>query len=116
MTHGETLTASDAREELEAAIRRSATFPDGSGRRRCVLGEAAIEALLRAADSYRDAPPDSDGRTVHLEGLAGARTACRYRWQEYSAKLLVLTGNPGAVTCGACLRSRRYRDMTAEAA
>lgn len=107
------MNASDAREELEALIRRSATFPDRSGRRRCVLGEDAIGALLRAADSYRDASPDYDGRTVHLEGIAGARTACRYRWQEYSAKLLVLTGNPAAVTCGACLRSRLYRDMTA---
>jgi hypothetical protein len=110
------MRAADAREELEALIRRSATFTDGRGRRRCLLGEDVIRALLAGADTYRDAPPDADGRTVHLDGLAGARTACRYRWQEYSARLLLLTGNPAAVTCGACLRSRRCRDMTAEAA
>lgn len=110
------MTASDAREELEAAVRRAATFRDSAGRLRCVLSEDAIGALLGAADRYRDAAPDSDGRTVHLEGLAGARTACRYRWQDYSGKLLVLTGNPVAVSCGACLRSRRYRDLTAAAA
>lgn len=110
----EAVTASDAREELEAALRRAATLRDGAGRLRCVLGEGAIGAILAAADRYRDAPPDADGRTVHLEGLAGADSACRYRWQEPG--LLSLTGNPAAVTCTRCFKSRRYRDMTAEAA
>jgi hypothetical protein len=104
------VTASDAREEVEALIRRAATVRDGSGRVRSVIGEAEISAVLAAADRYRDAPPDDDGRTVHLEGLMGADSACRYRWQVPG--LLALTGNPAAVTCTRCFKSRRYRDMT----
>ena len=104
------VTATDAREELEALVRRSATLADAAGRRRSVLAEEAIGAILDAADRYRQAVPDTDGRTVHLEGLAGADSACRYRWQEPG--LLSLTGNPAAVTCTRCFKSRRYRDMT----
>lgn len=104
------LTASGAREELEALLRRSATLLDGTGRPRCVLGEGAITAILSAGDRYRAAPPDDDGRTVHLEGLEGPGTACRARWQD--PDLLVLTGSPAAVTCRKCRRSVRYRDMT----
>lgn len=106
------MTASDAREEVEALIRRAVTFRDGSGRLRSALTEDEISAVLAAADRYRDALPDDDGRTVHLEGLAGADSACRYRWQEPG--LLALTGNPAAVTCTRCFKSRRYRDMTGQ--
>jgi hypothetical protein len=109
-----TVSASEAREELEALVRRSATLLDGAGRPRCVIGNTAVDAILALADAYRRAAPDEDGRTVHLEGLAGAQTACRFRWQDYSARLLVLTGNPAAVTCEACRRSRRYRDLTGD--
>jgi hypothetical protein len=103
------VTASAARDELEAVILRAATVRDASGRPRLALAGAAVDAILAAADAYRQAPPDRTG-TVHLTGLAGGHTACRYRWMEPG--LLLLTGEPAGVSCGACRRSRQYRDAT----
>lgn len=104
------LRAAAAREGLEAVIRRVATTLDGDGRPRSLLGEGAIRAVLAAADAYRDAAPDDDGRVVHLEGLEGDHTACRRRWKD--PELLKVTGNPAAVNCPRCRRSLRYRAMT----
>jgi hypothetical protein len=99
------VTASDARSELEAVIFRA--FAGTPGRDRPMPG-AAVDVILAAADRYRDAAPDGDGRVVHLTG-AGGRPACRYRWLNPDA--LALTGNPAAVTCGRCRRSLRYRAL-----
>lgn len=104
------MTASDARDELEAAIRFAATVTDGSGKPRSALGDAAVEGILVFADRYRDADPDEgDMRVVHLRWTDG-HPACRYRWQNLAA--LALTGNPAAVTCARCRRSLRYRALT----
>jgi hypothetical protein len=92
------VNASDAREELEAVLWKAG------------MGFGVMDAALEAADRYREAAPDGDGRTVHLEGTAGAQTACRFRWQDPS--LLSLTGNPAAASCRRCRRSRRYKDLT----
>jgi hypothetical protein len=107
------LTASAARDELEAAVWRNV-----AEMRRCRVGgkctvcDSAVDAILAAADAYRQAPPDRTG-TVHLTGLAGGHTACRFRWAE--PDLLLLTGEPDGVSCGACRRSRQYRDATGAA-
>jgi hypothetical protein len=106
------VTASAARDELEAVILRAATVRDAFGRPRLALPVAAVDAILAAADAYRQAPPDRTG-TVHLTGLAGGHTACRFRWAE--PDLLLLTGEPDGVSCGACRRSRQYRDATGAA-
>ena len=104
------LRAAAARERVEAVIRRVATTLDGNGRPRSVLGEGAITAVLSAADAYRCAAPDDDGRVVHLAGLEGDHTACRRRWKD--PRTLRVTGNPVAVTCPRCRRSLRYREAT----
>lgn len=110
MTTGKAASASAAREGLEAVLRRVATTLDGDGRPRSLLGEGAVTAVLSAADVYRCAAPDDDGRVVHLEGLEGDHTACRRRWKD--PELLKVTGNPAAVNCPPCKRSLRYRAMT----
>lgn len=94
--------ASVAREELRVFIRYQleslARRPDAAGR--------CADAILDAAVRYRN-----EGRTAHLEGTAGAQTACQYRWPEPG--LLALTGDLADVTCQRCRKSRRYRDLTA---
>ena len=99
--------ASAARAGVEAAARRAVRLLGGEGG---PLGGSAVSVIMAAADAYRDALPDDDGRDVHLLGAEGTGTACRARWTDPGA--LARTGNPAAVSRGACTRSLRYRAMT----
>jgi hypothetical protein len=126
------MNASEAREEIEAAAHRQLTAAWRQAARHIAaylreehedladdiarmtpVGDALTaqaSAILAAADRYRDG--DVTGNPVHLTGLAGAGSACRYRWME--PELLALTGNPEFVTCARCRKSRRYRDLTGD--
>lgn len=94
------MAAGQARADLAAALRQAAPGITGDD----------MMAVLAAADSYRDAEPDRDGRVVHLRGPAGWHSACRRRWQDPDR--LRLTGNPALVNCPRCRGSLRYRSLT----
>lgn len=101
-------TADDALEALEAVIRqRLARYT----REPSVNDDVA--AILAAAGAYRHAAAPYIPANLHLAGIAGAATACRYRWQQ--PERLHVTGNTKLVSCRRCLRSRQYRDMTGRA-
>lgn len=97
------MNAPQAREQLEAVIWRH--WPGGPG------AGKAVDAILAAADAYRHAPVPFLRADMHLEGTEGGYAACRYGLVPPAGQV---TGNPVLVTCGNCLRSRLYRDMTAE--
>jgi hypothetical protein len=96
----------EGREDLAGDVARLAPAGD------CLAAHA--DAILSAADLYREGPPSLCGRALHLAGTGGAQTACRYRWPH--PEFLAVTGAARLVTCTRCKRSRRYRDLTAGAA
>lgn len=100
------MNAPDAREHLEAMIRRALARAA-----RSPLANADVDAILDAADAYRHAPPPHDRTPLHLAGVMGAVTACQYSWS--GRERVNVTGNPALISCGHCKRSRLYRDLTA---
>jgi hypothetical protein len=99
--------AAAALEALEAVIRqRFARYT------RDPAVNADVAAILAAAREYRDAAEPWTPEVVHLDGSARLmRTACRARWASYRLDLCV-TARADRVTCGSCLRSVLYREMT----
>lgn len=67
------MSAADAREELEAAVRQQATYLEPhTGRYKCAVSEDGMQAILDAADAYAGAHA-GDRVAAAIDGLARQR-------------------------------------------
>ncbi len=105
------------REDVEAVIWRAATYVSDEGTGGYLLGTAAVDAILAAADAYAAetarvtvaAMTAGTRRAIHLSDRTDIATGVACNSNLYHGDRSTITRDPADVTCGRCLVTDVYR-------